>query len=153
VLAAALLSVISPLRVQSTSAPDALFKTIRSLDTQLFDAYNHCDLAKLSSLVAEDLEFYHDKTGLARGRQVCRCRQEQHLWQGYAATRSRILEVYPLGNYGALEMAFIVSITRDTTIRSRPGKRSSSCYGKTRREHGRSPISSVLIINPYRSDD
>jgi hypothetical protein len=56
VLAAALLSVISPLRAQSTPAPDSLFKTIQSPDTQLFDAYNHCDLAKLSSLVTEDLE-------------------------------------------------------------------------------------------------
>jgi hypothetical protein len=70
VLAAALLSVISPLRAQSTPPSDALFKTIQSLDTQLFDAYNHCDLAKLSSFVTEDLEFYHDKTGLARGRQA-----------------------------------------------------------------------------------
>ena len=57
-------------RAQSNVAPNDLFKTIEALDTRLFDAYNHCDLTTISSLVAEDLEFYHDKTGLARGRQA-----------------------------------------------------------------------------------
>ena len=55
---------------QTAATPDQLFKTIQSLDTQLFDAYNHSDLTTLGSLVSEDLEFYHDKTGLAVGRQV-----------------------------------------------------------------------------------
>jgi uncharacterized protein DUF4440 len=62
---------LSRAHAQSTAASDTLFKTIQSLDTQLFDdAYNHCDLATLSSLLADDLEFYHDKTGLALGRQA-----------------------------------------------------------------------------------
>jgi hypothetical protein len=55
----------------SQAAPsDSLFKTIQTLDTQLFDAYNHCDLEKFGSLIADDIEFYHDKTGLSRGRQA-----------------------------------------------------------------------------------
>jgi ketosteroid isomerase-like protein len=62
--------VLSGARAQSNVAPNDLFKTIEALDTRLFDAYNHCDLTTISSLVAEDLEFYHDKTGLARGRQA-----------------------------------------------------------------------------------
>jgi hypothetical protein len=62
--------VLSGARAQSDVAPNDLFKTIEALDTRLFDAYNHCDLTTISSLVAEDLEFYHDKTGLARGRQA-----------------------------------------------------------------------------------
>jgi ketosteroid isomerase-like protein len=62
--------VLSGARAQSNVAPNDLFKTIEALDTELFDAYNHCDLTTISSLVAEDLEFYHDKTGLARGRQA-----------------------------------------------------------------------------------
>jgi len=48
---------------------DELYKTVAGLDTALFDAYNHCDLAKLGSMVDENLEFYHDQTGLAVGRQ------------------------------------------------------------------------------------
>jgi hypothetical protein len=62
--------VLSGARAQSNIAPNDLFKTIEALDTRLFDAYNHCDLTTISFLVAEDLEFYHDKTGLARGRQA-----------------------------------------------------------------------------------
>ena len=29
---------------QNGAEPDSLFKTIQSLDAQLFDAYNHCEL-------------------------------------------------------------------------------------------------------------
>jgi hypothetical protein len=61
---------LTPVRAQSTAANDTLFETVQSLDTQLFDAYNHCDLATMSSLVSDDLEFYHDKTGLSVGKQV-----------------------------------------------------------------------------------
>jgi hypothetical protein len=51
------------------SPTDPLYKTVIGLDTALFDAYNNCNLDKLGSMVSEDLEFYHDKTGLAVGRQ------------------------------------------------------------------------------------
>src|SRR5215469_13561126 len=54
---------------QGLPSSDDLYKTIAGLDTTLFDAYNHCDLDKLGSMVSEDLEFYHDQTGLATGRQ------------------------------------------------------------------------------------
>jgi hypothetical protein len=37
-----------------------LDKAITELDKQLFDAYNHCDLKKFDSLLADDVEFYHD---------------------------------------------------------------------------------------------
>jgi hypothetical protein len=30
----------------------------------LFDAANHCDYEKLTAMVDENLEFYHDKGGL-----------------------------------------------------------------------------------------
>jgi hypothetical protein len=46
---------------QTTQHVGTLFETIKSLDTQLFDAYNNCDLATLGSLVSDDLEFYHDR--------------------------------------------------------------------------------------------
>jgi hypothetical protein len=94
----------SPARAQSGAA-DPLFQTIQSLDTKLFDAYNHCDLTTLTSLVSEDLEFYHDKTGLARGRQsfvdsiknnICG-KVSRELVPG-------TLQVYPIAHYGAVEI-------------------------------------------------
>src|SRR5712664_3159976 len=51
------------------AAADELFGTISALDTELFAAYNHCDLEKFASFLDDDLEFYHDQTGLSRGRQ------------------------------------------------------------------------------------
>ena len=60
-------ALLSQIQAQSAPAPD-LFKTIQALDTKLFDAYNSCDLATLASLVADDLEFYHDVTGFSAGR-------------------------------------------------------------------------------------
>ena len=41
--------------------------TIAGMDKLFFDAYNSCDLKKMEQLLVEDLEFYHDKTGLQVG--------------------------------------------------------------------------------------
>jgi hypothetical protein len=98
-------AVISGAQAQSNGAPDDLFKTIQSLDTRFFDAYNHCDLATISSLVAEDLEFYHDKTGLARGRQSLVDGIKNNICG--KVTRELVpgtLQVDPIANYGAVEI-------------------------------------------------
>jgi ketosteroid isomerase-like protein len=90
---------------KSAEAPNALFQTVSALDTKLFDAYNHCDLDTLGAMVADDLEFYHDKTGLSVGKQdfldaikknICG-KVHRTLVQG-------TLEVYPLNGYGAVEI-------------------------------------------------
>jgi Domain of unknown function (DUF4440) len=43
---------------QSAAQPDPLFTTIQSLDTKLFDAYNHCDLTTLGTLEVYPLKGY-----------------------------------------------------------------------------------------------
>jgi ketosteroid isomerase-like protein len=50
------------------AAKDPMLETVTALDTKLFDAYNHCDLKTLGEMVSDDLEFYHDITGLAVGK-------------------------------------------------------------------------------------
>jgi hypothetical protein len=95
----------SSARSQSSPAPDPLFQTIQSLDTKLFDAYNHCDLTTLASLVSEDLEFYHDKTGLARGRQTFIDSIKNNICG--KVSRELVpgtLQVYPIDHYGAVEI-------------------------------------------------
>ena len=89
----------------STTDSSSLFKTIQSLDTQLFDAYNHCELATLSSLVADDLEFYHDVTGFSPGRQSLVDGVKKNICG--KVTRELVpgsLEVYPIAKYGAVEI-------------------------------------------------
>lgn len=82
-----------------------LTKTITRLDGELFDAYNRCDLAKLGALTAEDLEFYHDKDGLSRGRQALVVGVRKNICGKVRRDLvAGTLEVFPLHNYGAVEI-------------------------------------------------
>jgi len=96
---------------QAVPGPDAikseqeLTRVIAALDKQIFDAYNTCDIPKLGSLVADDLEFYHDKTGLAVGKQPFLDAIRQNICG--KVTRELVpgsLEVYPIHGYGAVEI-------------------------------------------------
>lgn len=102
VLTAIMLTSVS---AQSNKDADNLFRTVQALDAQLFDAYNHCDLDMMASMVSDDLEFYHDKTGLAVGKQVFIEAIKNNICG--KVTRELVagsLEVYPLANYGAVEI-------------------------------------------------
>ena len=89
----------------SAAEREALFQTIKAQDAALFEAYNTCDLKTLGSMVSEDLEFYHDQTGLAVGRQVFVDAIKANICG--KVTRELVagsLEVYPLKGYGAVEI-------------------------------------------------
>ena len=90
---------------QSIAQPDPLFKTIQSLDTKLFDAYNHCDLTTLGAMVSDDLEFYRDQTGLSVGKGPFLAAIKQNICgKVERALLPDTLEVYPLKGYGAVEI-------------------------------------------------
>ena len=83
-----------------------LDKAITELDAQLFGAYNHCDLVKFRSLVADDVEFYHDQGGLTAGgdkltestkNNICTGDTQRVLVPG-------TLKIYYMRGYGAIEM-------------------------------------------------
>jgi len=102
---ALLAAALAHVHAQAAPAPGPLFQTIRSLDAKLFDAYNHCDLEKFGSLLADDLEFYHDKSGLSSGRQALVEGVKNNICG--KVTRELVpgtLEVYPIANYGAVEI-------------------------------------------------
>ena len=44
-------------RLDTIKSQEELTKTVAALDKELFDAYNTCNLDKLGTLVAGDLEF------------------------------------------------------------------------------------------------
>ena len=54
-----------PLLAQDEKA--ALVATIRQEDAAFWDAYNRCDVEKMSQFFWPDIEFYHDKGGLTVG--------------------------------------------------------------------------------------
>ena len=90
---------------QGLPPTDDLYKTIAGLDTAIFDAYNRCDLDKLGSMVSEDLEFYHDQTGLSVGRKTFVEAIKANICDKvHRELVAGTLEVYPLKGYGAVEM-------------------------------------------------
>jgi ketosteroid isomerase-like protein len=94
-----------PADAQSVAQPDSLFETIKSLDAKLFDRYNHCDLTTLGTMVSDDLEFYHDQTGLSVGKESFLAAIKQNICGKVQRTLlPDTLEVYPLKGYGAVEI-------------------------------------------------
>jgi ketosteroid isomerase-like protein len=93
------------IHAQSTAPSDTLFTTIQALDMKLFDAYNHCDLTTLGAMVSDDLEFYHDQTGLSVGKAPFLAAIKQNICgKVQRMLLTDTLEVYPLKGYGAVEI-------------------------------------------------
>ena len=86
--------------------PDELHQRIAHLDAEMFAAFNAHDIPKLMGYFTADLEFYHDKGGLASFSQT---------QQGFTQMSKQApdihrelvpgsLEVYPIPGYGAMEI-------------------------------------------------
>ena len=95
---------------KSDPAARRLYDTIAGLDRVFFDAYNSCDLKTMGQMQMEDLEFYHDRSGLtvtreanleATRKNLCGERQN---WKVQRVLVEGSLEVYPLSRYGAIEV-------------------------------------------------
>jgi len=88
------------------SPEQKLYNQVARLDKAMFDAYNRRDLAVLKSMFTEDLEFYHDKSGLMSYRQSMESFKKN--FQGQTRMRRQLvegsLEVYPIAGYGAVEI-------------------------------------------------
>jgi len=86
------------------ASPDELTLKITALDAEFFDAYNKCDLAKFASFLAEDLEFYHDQSGLSVGRQATVEAVKNNICgKVHRDPVAGTLAVYPLKGFGAVE--------------------------------------------------
>jgi len=90
-----------------------LYKTLKTNDSLLFDVgFNTCNLSAFENLLAEDLEFYHDKGGITESKKafietfkngICKSPTFKSRRELVAGS----LEVFPLFNngilYGALQ--------------------------------------------------
>lgn len=83
----------------------ALYDTIVHLDSVFFNAFNTRNLDKLESLIAENLEFYHDLGGVTNYSQNIDA--FKRTFESDRILRRELmrgtLEVYPINNYGAVE--------------------------------------------------
>ena len=87
------------------TSPQTTFETISSLDKQVFDAVDRCDMKTEASFWAEDAEFYHDKNGLlAGGPQIVEAIKNNLCGKVKRELVPGTLEVYPLAGYGAVEI-------------------------------------------------
>src|ERR671921_179883 len=58
------------LATQKSTSEESLNRIVSSLDKEMFDAVNSCDIAKLRSFWAEDAEFLHDRASPTYGREA-----------------------------------------------------------------------------------
>jgi hypothetical protein len=74
------------------------------LDTKLFESFNSCDLDAFGELLAQDVEFYHDKDGLTVGRQaVVDAVRENICGKVRRELVARSLTSFPIDHYGLLQ--------------------------------------------------
>jgi len=88
------------------SAKDSLYKEIARMDSAVFNAFNARDVEKFKSLFTEDLEFYHDKSGLTNYEHTINFMKEVAK-NNNGLRRDLVkgsLEVYPVPGYGAMEI-------------------------------------------------
>lgn len=54
----------------SVAAPSSADEGLLAADSAFWEAFNRCDADAMGRLLAPDVEFYHDKTGLTQGREA-----------------------------------------------------------------------------------
>lgn len=82
-----------------------LYQTIMQLDKTYFKAYNECDMKTQAAFYAEDIEFYHDKGGLATDKTELLNSIEKNICG--KVTRTLIdesVEIYPIKDFGAVQI-------------------------------------------------
>ena len=84
-----------------------LYDTIMKMDSLYFDTYNNCNLEKMSMLMSDDIEFYHDKGGISASKSEILDGIKKNICG--KVTRELVkgsMEVYPIKNFGAVEMGY-----------------------------------------------
>src|SRR6476659_8349454 len=88
-----------------SSAQDDLYLTVVKLDSTFFHAYNTCDLATQDAFYSDNIEFFHDKSGLETSKKKILDATKQNICG--KVTRELVkgsIEVSPLPGYGAVEI-------------------------------------------------
>ena len=88
------------------SSPE-LYAEIVRMDSIWEDSYNHCKMDVQEQIISEDLEFYHDKSGLLTSKTKLIAALKNNICG--KVTRELLkgsIEVYPIKDYGAVEMGY-----------------------------------------------
>src|SRR4051794_39905727 len=82
-----------------------LYDSIVHMDSVWEDSYNNCKMDVQAQLISDDLEFYHDRTGLMTSKKALIEALKNNICG--KVTRELLkgsIEVYSINNYGAVEM-------------------------------------------------
>lgn len=84
-----------------------LFKDLQQMDMLLFgESFNNCNIDVMRTLVTDDLEFYHDKNGISKGKELFVTSFQKNMCGGSQKIRRELvagsLEVFPLYSNGVL---------------------------------------------------
>ncbi|NZA28261.1 nuclear transport factor 2 family protein [Luteimonas sp. SJ-92] len=86
---------------------EALAQRINALDAEFFAAFNACDVDGHMAMVDEDVEFYHDKGGLTKGRSGMERMARERCANSRVTLRREVVEgslkVYPVPGHGAIQ--------------------------------------------------
>jgi uncharacterized protein (TIGR02246 family) len=89
--------------VTAALEPAALLEKVTALDTELFAAYNSCDMDKFAELFAADVEFYHDTGGVTYSREAVVQNTKKYIC---GKVRRELvphtLEAFPVKDFGAI---------------------------------------------------
>ena len=114
-LAFALCLLAAPALLRAQAAPSdpatagAMYDELARMDSTLFDAaFVSCDAVKTNAMFTDDVEFYHDVTGMSAGQQVRDqfVRLTQNCPRANGITRvlePGSLRAFPMNHYGALQ--------------------------------------------------
>ena len=101
----------------------ALNQTILHMDSVYFNAYNTCDMATQARLYSDSIEFYHDNGGLTTSKSDLLESIRKNICG--KVTRQLVkesVEVYPVKNYGAIEIGWHTFHNKTEASTSRPGR-------------------------------
>ena len=84
-----------------------LYDSIVHMDSVWEDSYNNCKLNVQEQIISDDLEFYHDRSGVLTSKKTLIEALKNNICG--KVTRELLkgsIEVYPINNYGAVEMGY-----------------------------------------------
>ena len=86
-------------------APETLYDTIVAMDAKWEDAYNNCKMDVMEEIISEDLEFYHDQSGLLTSKKKLNEALKNNICgKVKRELKKGSIEVYEIKGYGAVEM-------------------------------------------------
>jgi hypothetical protein len=88
------------------SSPE-LYAEIVRMDSIWDDSYNHCKMEVQEQIISEDLEFYHDNSGLLTSKtKLIEALKNNICGKVTRELLKGSIEVYPIKDYGAVEMGY-----------------------------------------------